>query len=193
MDSAGKPNESEASSSSGLCKRVRYSTRKEEQQYTLESSAESGKDFSAGSDDEYVLPKKPLSSSPSPSPSPPPLIKGKKTRKLRGINAYRAAVQARDTVWNVQPMETGPPNVLISDRGRSRGRVRGRARGFSRGRINRRGIRDEMLAEHRQLVESLQEEEEVAHGSQQASHAPVPKLPPLSDGNFNRFIYHFYV
>lgn len=97
---------------------MRYFT--DEQKYSFESDSESGKDFSAGSEDNYVPPQKP--SSPSPSPSPPP--KGRKNKSLRGINAHRAAVHARNSKWNVQPLTTDAPNVLFSDRGRSRGRVR---------------------------------------------------------------------
>lgn len=158
---------------------MRYST--EEQKYSFESNSESGKDFSVGSEDEYVLPQK-LSSS-SPSPSPPPKVR--KNKSLRGINAHRAAVLARNSEWNVQPLTTDAPNVLISDRGRSRGRVRGRARGRLRSRKGRRESRAEMLAKDRQLVENLREEEIARESQQTSSPSPVPKLPPLNDGNLN--------
>lgn len=78
------------------------------------------------------------------------------------------------------------PNVLISDRGRSRGLVRGLARGRARSRAsgrNRHAARQELLSEHRELVESL-EEEDIARGSQQVSLPPRPKLPALSNGKF---------
>lgn len=180
MHSAEIPNVNEIPQRSRRRKRAEHSTGQDEANYAFETNSESGDDFSAGSEDEFRLPKETKSSSGSPSP------KIKKTKGLRGISAHRAAVQARNSNWNVESIESNVPNVLISDRGRSRGLVRGLARGRARSRAsgrNRHAARQELLSEHRELVESL-EEEDIARGSQQVSLPSRPKLPAFSNGKF---------
>lgn len=172
MNLEGDPNKIEAPLSTRQSKRARPLSAQEE--YSFEGSSESGGDFSPdGTEDEYVPPKNSVPSS------------RKVTKSLRGINAYRAAVGARTTEWHVQTIEADASRSIPVSRGRGRGRGRSRARGSSF--VGRRENRPEMLAEHRQLVESL-EEEDIAHGSQDATPSPNPKLPQLSDGNSNRFV-----
>lgn len=106
-------------------------------------------------------------------------------RGLRGIAANRAAVTKQN--WLV---ETQTPNASMRNKNKFYSRFRGRVRHRGRGR----GARIEMLAEHRQFVTELQEQES-EHEShiteRQTQHEQIPKSAPLSDGKYsNDFIFH---
>lgn len=166
---SNESNQSEACSSERRSKRLKlHSSKKREEDKSFESDSESGKDFSPEDSDDYY----------NPPPRNPPSSRETVTRGHRGINAYRAAISSRQTSWTVQTIQTDASKVLPV----SRGRGRGLRRRFSRG--NRRDSRHEIITEHRQFVDDL-EEQEMAHGSEKTLRSPTPKLPPLSDGNFN--------
>lgn len=170
MNLENNSSDSEANEASNY-RRSRRSRRKRKQQeqqerYSFESDSESGKDFSpdSGDDRTYVLPKRNL---PTTSRGRP-----------RGINAYRAT---HGMTWNIQTIPTSDaPSALPVIRGGSRGRSR--RRGSSR---------REMLAEHRQLVENL-EEEDIEQGLHAEIRSPTPKLPPLNDGNVNLLCFEIF-
>lgn len=100
---------------------------------------------------------------------------------MRGINAYRAAVDARTRArasktqekgWEIetlhQPTQSGMPISL-------------HAGGHFR-RRNPRGRRNEMLASHRRIVENLADDEIAQQSDSENASQPVQIFPPLSEG-----------
>lgn len=98
-------------------------------------------------------------------------------KSLRGINAHRAAVSARNVSggWQIEAQEeharSGTP-ISLHARGRFRPR---RYRG--------RGARAELISSHRRFVEELVEEEIVNEPDAiRSTIRPTQQLPPLSQG-----------
>lgn len=149
--------------------RVKHSLRRDDETYDFESGSEKG-DFSADSSDNYEI------STPSVSPSVSPVQKKKKIA-ARGINAHRLSINARRAAWDVVSLPSPARNVSISNPIRNRRRRAG---------SNRRLSRPNILAEHRQYVEHL-EEEELERGVEKAKRLPKPKLPVLSNGKSEFF------